>query len=188
VDRFFLRFFTGIRFADYVFAEPVPFGVGAIPPQTGLFAVLVPDPTWGPRQFQPILFGVLNSQSRCQLSADEYHSCLRVAAGKALYIATYGLPLPTDSSETHRIHRELVHVYSPLCNRASADAYSDVLARKLEAMEQKSQEHELLIKVLLAAIGHMAQPPQDTKKRAVGFQPPSTSTRHGHPHHQGFAP
>ena len=182
MDRFTMRFGGGIRFGDYIFGEPIPLGICRIPQQTiGIYAVLVPGPTWGPRQFQPILFGVLNGQPQFQLLAGEYSSCLRVAAGKGLYVATYNLPPLYDLSEPQRIQNELVQVYRPLCNRASADACSDTLANKLEALEKRNQEHETLIKVLLAAIGHLVQPPQEIKKRAVGFQPSASTTRHGPP-------
>jgi len=53
----------------------------------------------------------------------------------------------------------------------SGDSHSRELAHKLEALEKKNQEHEVLLKVLLAAVGHPAQPPQEIKRRAVGFQP-----------------
>jgi hypothetical protein len=150
---------------------------------TGIYAVLVPDPTWGPRQFQPLFFGVFSSQHPRQLSTEEYTACLRVAAGKCLYIATYNMPPVYDPSESHRIQRELVHVYNPLCNRDrdSGDAHSAELTRKLEALEKKNQEHEVLLKVVLAAIGHLVQPPQEIKKRAVGFQPDTTTNRQSAP-------
>jgi len=141
----------------------------------GIYAVLVPDPTWGPRQFQPIFFGVFNTQRPYQLSTDEYSCCLRVAAGKALYIATYNLAAH-DPSESHRIQRELIHAYGPVCNREAVDTPSLDLAHKLDALEKKNQEHELLLKVILAAIGHLVQPPQEIKRRAVGFQPVESST------------
>jgi len=177
VERLTSRWLAGIRFADYVFGEPVPLSSCWIPVQLmGIYAVLVPDPTWGPRQFQPVFFGVFNGQRPYQLSTEEYSCCLRVAAGKALYIATYNLPV-YDPSESRRIQRELIRAYSPLCNRdEAADSPSADLAHKLDALEKKNQEHEMLLKVILAAIGHLVQPPQEVKRRAVGFQPADSST------------
>ena len=177
VDGFPSRLGAGIRFADYLFAEPVPLDSFLVPPQMmAIYAVLVPDPTWGPRQFQPIFFGIISSQHQWQLSPEEYRSCLRVAGGKGLYVATCNLPPQFQPSESHRIQRELIHVYSPLCNRDSADAPSTDLERKVDALAKQNQEHELLIKVVLAAIGHLGQPTQEPKKRPVGFQPASTIT------------
>ena len=176
VDRYTSRLIAGIRFADYVFAEPVPLGPCWISLQmTGIYAILVPDPSWGPRQFQPIFFGVCNGQRPCPLSVDEYNACVRAASGKVLYIAMYNLPPLHDPSESNRIQWELIQVYSPLCNRDSGDSHSGELAHKLEALEKKNQEHEVLLKVLLAAVGHPAQPPQEIKRRAVGFQPAESS-------------
>ena len=173
---------AGIRFADYVFGEPVPLGSCWIHPQiTGIYAVLVPDPTWGPWQLQPVFFGVFDPQRPCQLSAEQYNCCLRVAGGKGLYIAMYNTPGVYDPSESHRIQRELIHVYSPLCNRDSADAPSTDLERKVDALAKQNQEHEVLLKVLLAAIGHLVQPPQETKRRTVGFQPVASTSRQSTP-------
>jgi hypothetical protein len=174
----FSSFATGIRFADYVFGEPVPFGIYSAPPHmTGLYAVLVPDPTWRPRQFQPIFFGVFDGRRECQLSTAEHTACLRIAAGKGLYIAMYNLPPVYGLTESDRMRRELIQVYSPICNRESMDAHSSELAFKLDALEKKNQEHEMLMKVLLAAVGHLVQPPQEIKRRTVGFQPESRATR-----------
>ncbi len=143
VDGFPSRLGAGIRFADYVFAEPVPLDSFLVPPQMmAIYAVLVPDPTWGPRQFQPIFFGIINGQRQGQLSPEEYRSCLRVAGGKGLYVATCNLPPLFQPSESHRIQRELIHVYSPLCNRDAVDAPSADLAGKVDALEKKNQEHD----------------------------------------------
>jgi hypothetical protein len=46
----------------------------------------------------------------------------------------------------------------------------------VDELEKKNQEHELLIKVVLAAIGQAVPPPQEPKKRAVGFHPGSATT------------
>ena len=182
VDRFVSKFYSGIRFADYVFSEPIPLAICVTEPQRmGVYAVLVPDATWGPRHFQPIFFGVFNGHHQSQLSPDDYRRCLRAAAGKLLYVAAYNMPLVGDPSESQRIQRELVQIYSPLCNHDSADASSAELVRKLDALEMKNQEHEALLKVLLAALGHLVQPTHEIKKRAVGFQTGSAASRHSAP-------
>src|SRR5262249_7647114 len=174
----FVRFAAGIRFANYVFGEPVPFSICSPPPQmAGVYVVLVPDPTWRPKQFQPIFFGSFDCQRRCSLSVSEYTSCLRMAAGKGLYLAVYNLSPFYGPLETDRIRRELVQIYSPICNRESVDAHSAELALKLDALEKKNQEYDVLMKVLLAAVGHLVQPQQETKKRTVGFQPEPRATR-----------
>jgi hypothetical protein len=80
-------------------------------------------------------------------------------------------------SESDRIRRELIQVYCPICNRDSIDAHSSELALKLDALEKKNQEQETLMKLLLAAVGHLVEPPQEIKRRTVGFQPESRATR-----------
>jgi len=179
MERFASKFYAGIRFADYVFSEPVPLAICVTTPQSmGVYAVLVPDATWGPRHFQPIFFGVFNGQRQSQLTPDDYTRCLRAAAGKQLYVTAYNMPLLGDPSELHRVQRELVHIYSPLCNHDPADASSAEFVRKLDALESKNQEHEALLKVLLAALGHLVQPTHEVKKRTVGFQVASAAPRH----------
>src|SRR5207247_8987627 len=106
VDGFPSRLGAGIRFADYLFAEPVPLDSLLVPPQMmAIYAVLVPDPTWGPRQFQPICFGIISSQQQSQPSREEYRACLRVAGGTRLSIATSSQPPQLAAAATDRTPR-----------------------------------------------------------------------------------
>src|SRR5437867_13404479 len=109
MERFASKFYAGIRFADYVFSEPVPLAICVTMPQSmGVYAVLVPDATWGPRHFQPIFFGVLNGQRQSQLTPDDYRRCLGATAGEHLYVAEHNIHLLDDPSEWQRVPGRLV--------------------------------------------------------------------------------
>src|SRR5262245_16711925 len=102
---------TGIRFADYLFSEPVPLASLAAAHTTLIYVVLTPDATWGPRQFQPLFFGECkHSRGLIDVRPDQYLLWLRAAAGRPLYIATLSTPW-LHPAELTRITRELVHTY-----------------------------------------------------------------------------
>src|SRR5262245_33668198 len=109
MNRYLSRIPLGIRFASYVFTEPVPMDRFALPLRLdGVYALLIPDPTWGPWQLQPVFFGEIHSDREPWIGAAELTQCLRIAAGKALYVAVYPL-LPHQTMETARIRKELIH-------------------------------------------------------------------------------
>src|SRR5712664_388027 len=83
---------AGIRFSDYVFTEPIPLDRLLLPSHsTGVYAVLMPDPTWAPRDFQPLFFGEF-ANGHCSITAAELSWWYRAAAGKSLYIAVLAIP------------------------------------------------------------------------------------------------
>jgi hypothetical protein len=153
--RFLMRAPTGIRSANYVFSEPVPLSRFLLPTRfEGIYVLLVPDPTWEPWHLQPVFFGEIRADREPAISESERVQCLRVAAGRTVYIAvcpllqTGGLP---------RIKQELIDCYGPLVNR---DSHGDVaeMARKLEAIESKIHEHETLMKLALASSDGQPKP------------------------------
>ena len=151
---------AGIRFGNYFFSEPVPLGGYASPEPSGLFAVLVPDPTWAPRPFQPLFFGEFSGAGPTR---DDYLCWLRAAAGRHLYAAASRAPQGSAAL------RELVRAYDPLCNRNRSDAASGDVLQRLNALERKSQEHDAMMRVVFAAAAKMFEPLPEPRKRAIGF-------------------
>src|SRR5262245_10537867 len=95
IARSFLRNPVGIRFADLLFSEPLPLETCQLPHGHGLFAVLMPDDTWAPRQYQPLFFGEYGNLQDAPTAAvrrDHYLRWLRTAAGRQLYIAICSAP------------------------------------------------------------------------------------------------
>src|SRR5262245_48106060 len=111
--RVFWEFLKGIRFGDHTFTEPFPLTPWSALQARGVYVVLVPDPTWGPRQFQPLLFEEFHSSA--SLSLENYLRCLKAAAGKQLYISI----LTPSSALSSMVKHELVEQYDPICNRES---------------------------------------------------------------------
>src|SRR5262245_39462382 len=84
---------AGVRFGNYVFSQPVPLGPFSLPPgSAGLFVVMMPDPTWGPLHLQPLFFGEFGGQREAWMSHTQQISCLKVAAGRTLYVALFTVP------------------------------------------------------------------------------------------------
>src|SRR5262245_11803943 len=158
MNRFSSRMPTGIRFADYVFCNPVPLAQFGFPPHySGVFVLLVPDPTWGPWRLQPVYFGDFKPDRESDMSAAEQTACLRMAGGKPLYVSAYVLPME-HTAELTRMKRELIDRYCPIANWSSLSGDAAALSRKLDTLEKKIQEHDTLLRLALAAVGQMAQP------------------------------
>jgi hypothetical protein len=123
------------------------------------------------------------------MSAAEQTACLRIAGGKPLYVSAYVLPME-HTAELIRMKRELIDRYCPIANWPSLSFDAAALSRKLDTLEKKIQEHDTLLRLALAAVGQMAQPYSEPKRRSVGFLPdpagsrraPSGSLQYGSPH------
>jgi hypothetical protein len=172
MNRLHSRTHLGIRFADYVFSEPVPLTqFSSIQQLAGIYVVLVPDPTWGPWHLQPLLFGEFGGPRQEPVNQEQQACCLRAAAGRTLYIAVYTLPLQ-HTSELSRMKQELIEHYHPIGNQGAAG--SAEIAQKLNTLEKKILECDAVLRVALAAIGQAGQLPLEPKKRIAGFQPNSS--------------
>ena len=177
MNRFSSRILAGIRFADYVFCTPVPLAQFAFPPNySGVFALLVPDPTWGPWRLQPVYFGDFKADRESDMSAAEQIACLRIAGGRPLYVSAYILPMQ-HTSELTRMKRELINRYCPIANWPSSSDDAAGLTGKLDALEKRIQEHDALLRLALAAVGQMVQPLPEPKRRSIGFQPDPAGSR-----------
>src|SRR5262249_30186143 len=129
MDRFVFRTPVGIRFGAYVFSNPVPLNRFMVPLHSaGLFVVLLPDPSWGPWRLQPLFFGEFGGHQDAHMSPAEQLACLKIAAGRSLYVAMYAVPQQYES-ELSRIKRELIERYQPLSNQQSIDAAVNIRSR-----------------------------------------------------------
>jgi len=168
MGRFVSRLPLGIRFANYVFSEPVPLTEFSVMPSlAGIYAVLVPDPTWGPWHLQPLFFGEFGASGQEHIPQQQA-CCLRAAAGRRLFVAAYMLPLQ-HAAELSRMKQELIEHYNPLCNQETSGA-GEIL-QKLNTLEKKMVEYDSILKIALAAIGQIGQHQPESKKRITGFQP-----------------
>src|SRR5215467_1863494 len=169
MDSSLARTPVGIRFANYVFSHPVPLDRFSLPLRSaGLYVLLMPDPTWGPWHFQPLYFGDFGMHGEMHMSAAQQTCCLKVAAGRRLYVALYALP-QEQGWAISQIKKELIEWYRPISNLES-DRGSE-LANRFNSLEAKIHEQDTVLKVVLAAIGQMAQYQQpEPRKRVAGFR------------------
>src|SRR5215510_6479489 len=162
-QRIFDEFLRGIRFGDHIFTEPLPLTNWSPVQARGVYVVLVPDLTWGPRQFQPLLFEEFRSSG--SLTPADYLRCLKAAAGQQLYISI----LITSGALSSIVKHELVEQYDPVCNREASGETVTSLAGRLGLLEKKYSEQETLLRLALAALGHLIPPAPEAKKK-VGFR------------------
>lgn len=173
MNRFVLKPPLGIRFGRYLFSEPVPLRGFWVPPRTaGLYVILVPDPTWLPRPFQPIFFGEFSPDRPNPVTYREYIAWFRAAAGRDLHVAVLDAQSGA-SGQLPLVKRELTHTYEPICDyQAQNEFVGDGVSRKLDLLEKKDYEHDALLRVVLAAVGRLLEPPPEPpRKRQIGFLP-----------------
>jgi hypothetical protein len=160
----------GIRFNDLVFSEPVPLSNWNTPKCAGLFAILVSDGNWAPRQFQPLCFGEFGNNARGPVVADSIRNLANTAA---LFVAV--LPMPFSSSAQRLDARnQLVWAYNPVCqayNSESAMPPQNELARKLDELEKRHAEQSTQFHLLLASINRLLEPQPVPPRRPIGFLP-----------------
>ena len=167
--RMLCRPIGGICFGECVFSEPVPVDRVSLPVHSsGVYVILTPDPTWGPRHFQPLFFGEF-ANGRCSVTASELSFWYRAAGGRSLSIAVLGIP-EVHAGELASLKRKLIDHYHPICNRDDGSEMAFETARRLEQLERRAYEQDIQLKLMLAAFGQMVhQPPADTKKKPAGF-------------------
>jgi hypothetical protein len=110
------------------------------------------------------------------MSMAQQTCCLRVAAGRSLYVSVYALPHPHGWAIS-QIKKELIGSYRPLSNLDSLDGSTE-LAHKLSSVETKIAEQDTLLKLALAAISQVQLQQPEPRKKIAGFRPyPAGSPR-----------
>src|SRR5262249_27974030 len=140
------------------------------PRSAGLYVLLMPDTSWGPWPFQPLHFGEFGLQHESRMTAGQQACCLKVAAGRSLYVAVYVVPRRYEWAAP-AVKKELIERYRPLANLESLDTTIE-LAYRLHNLENKITEQDAMLKLALATIGQIAQLQQpEPRKRIAGFRP-----------------
>ena len=103
----------GIRFNDCFFSEPAPASAIAMPKCAGLFAVLVSDPNWAPKHFQPLCFGEFGNNTPQHALPFHYQRLQAAAGGRMLMLAFFPLPY-TTTAQRRELCNELVSAYNPV--------------------------------------------------------------------------
>jgi hypothetical protein len=158
---------SGIRFNDCFFGEPVPFANWRPPGCASLYAILVTDPNWAPRPFQPLYFGEFGNNSSVGAVQREV-SKLIPARQETLFIAVLPLPFST-TGQRWILRNELIWAYNPPCQGESPQSQPAELVAKLEELERRHQEQTAELRWLFAARGILTPKPQP--RRRIGFLP-----------------
>src|ERR1700722_19905116 len=120
---------SGIRFNDYFFSEPVDLATWTPPRCPGLFSILVNDPNWAPKAFQPLYFGEFGNNSPASAVLQDCSPVVAAAHGKTLYVSVLPMPFST-TQQRWALRSELVWAYNPACQPAL----------KLAELDKKHQE------------------------------------------------
>ena len=162
----------GIRFNDCFFTEPVPLDAWAAPRFTGLFVILASDPNWAPKSFQPLCFGELGNNTATPLERNGYGWLLGLAGRKGLFVSVLPLPFST-SGQRATLRHELIAAYNPVLQPGGVEGSPDELARRIDEMEKRHQEHSAQVLMLLGNIHKHFEPLPVPPRRTIGFQPES---------------
>ena len=155
---------SGIRFNDYFFSEPINLAAWTPPKCGSLYSILVDDPNWAPKSFQPLYFGEFGNNAQItSILRDCGQTATAAANGKTLFVSV--LPLPFSTTQQRVVMRnELIWAYNPPCQATGAGPSSD-LAVKLAELEKKHQEQTAQMMQLLATMN--AEAP--ATRRRIGF-------------------
>lgn len=87
-----------------------------VPTEQGLYAILTPDETCGPRPFAVLYFGeARNLSERLTRDHEKYAEWMRMAAGRALYFG-YHLTVGYTYDQRREAEVELIRAHKPACN------------------------------------------------------------------------
>jgi hypothetical protein len=161
----------GIRFNDCLFTEPKQLG-GWVPPRcAGIFVILMGDPNWAPKPYQPLLFGEFGNNAREILP---HHDRIRWAGAsrpEALLVSVLPMPFSTTAQRT-AVCNQLIWAYNPVCQANTTTAAPNELAHKLEELEKKHEEQTTHLRLLLASVNKVFEPLPERPRRQIGFLPP----------------
>ena len=163
----------GIRFDNYVFSEPRRLVEGALPKCGGVLAILIRDPNWAPKSFQPLCFREFGNNSQDTLGM---YDLVRLARTDALYVSFLALPFST-AAQRREIRNELAQAYNPYCQTGGgAPASQSELVHKVDELERKNEEQTIQVRLLLASINRLFEPQPEPRRRPIGFLPQPAPT------------
>jgi len=161
----------GIRFNDYLFSDPVRLADWRPPKCAGVFVILGKDSAWSPKPFQPLYFGEFGNNAREAFVAQDWLPAN--ASMDTLFAATLLLPYST-TSQRWSIRNELVWAYNPICQSGGDRTSVRELARKVDEIELRQQEHNTQLLLLLTNLNKLFEPQPVGPRRPIGFQPELT--------------
>src|SRR5215216_416696 len=162
----------GIRFNDHVFSEPGRLINAELPKCGGIFAILVRDPTWAPKPFQPLCFREFGN------NAQNILQWARGANADALFVSVLAMPF-SSAAQRCEIRNQLIGAYNPVCQANGIPAPQSEFAHKLDELEKKHEEQTTHVRLLLATINRLFEPQAEPRRRPIGFLPTPTTALSG---------
>lgn len=169
----------GIRFNDCMFSEPTTLA-GWMPPQfAGLIAVLVYDPNWAPKPFQPLYFSQIENNTRQPIFYGDLARLVAAAGSRTLLVSVLPMPFST-TAQRWALRDELICAYNPTCQNFGGHTSRD-LAGRLDELEKQHRDQTAQVLMLLSNMNRMFEPQTVPARRRIGFspdpeQPSSTET------------
>jgi hypothetical protein len=162
----------GIRFNDCVFSEPMLLSHWTPPRCAFLYTILVGDPNWAPRPFQPLYFGESGNNAPERLLEKVRDFAARLP-GQEVFMAVLPMPFST-TAQRWMLRNELIWAYNPPCSMPTAEGTAPTeLVRKLDELERRHQEETAELRLLFASAHASLEPPRP--RRRIGFYPASQS-------------
>jgi hypothetical protein len=160
---------VGIRFNDCFFTQPMPLVEWRPPRCAGLFVILVGDPNWAPKPFQPVYFGEFGNNAS---EAAVRHSMCQFDVRRTAELLVATLPLPfSTTAQRWALRSELLWAYNPVCQTDTPKTPPTDLAHKVNELEKRHQEQSAQFGMLLASLNQFFQPQPETPRRRIGFLP-----------------
>jgi hypothetical protein len=156
---------SGIRFNDYFFSEPINLAVWTPPKCAGLFSILINDPNWAPRAFQPLYFGEFGNNSPASAVLLDCHTAVAAANGKTLFVAVLPMPFST-TQQRWALRHELTRAYNPVC-QSDSQTQPHELATQLAELEKKHHEQTAQMMQLKERMNAPSDAPGT--RRRIGF-------------------
>lgn len=153
-----------------MFSGPVAFGACSMPKCAGLFAVLVNDPNWAPRPFQPLYFGEFGNNTPTQALPFNLSRLHAAANGRPLTIAVLPLPFST-TAQRRELCNELVSAYNPSCQGGGHALPASDLAARLADLEKNHRAQTEQVMLLLTNLNQSFLPQPEAPRRRIGFVP-----------------
>ena len=160
----------GIRFNHCMFSEPMALAAFVMPKCAGLFAVLVSDPNWAPKAFQPLYFGEFGNNTPAQALPFNVQRLQAAVHGRPLMIAALPLPFST-TAQRRELCNELVSAYNPLCQNGGHALPAADLAARLADLEKNHRAQTEQVMLLLTNLNQAFLPQPEAPRRRIGFVP-----------------
>jgi hypothetical protein len=165
----------GIRFDNYVFGEPRRLTEVAIPKCAGVLAILIRDPNWAPKSFQPLCFREFGNNPQATLPPGDAIRLARISQADELFVSVLALPFST-AGQRREILDELIRAYNPCCQTVGPPLFQNDLVHKLDELEKKNEEQTIQVRLLLDSIHRLFGPQAEPRRRTIGFLPEPAAT------------